>query len=102
MIPTTQTAWQAIEMTTCPNINKGSAPSNGARSGVKLRHGCVAAFLIGFSLLVVEQRSVAQLFPPQGDDTTSSMGVFQITVDPAFRPLVEASGALVAYTGLGR
>ena len=38
-------------------------------------------------------------FPPRGDDTTYSMGVFQITVDPAFRPLVDAAGALVAYNG---
>ena len=45
------------------------------------------------------QRSAGQVFPPQGDDTTPSMGVFQITIDPAFVPLVAASGALVAYTG---
>jgi len=30
---------------------------------------------------------MAQIFPGQDDDTNSSMGVFRITVDPAFRPL---------------
>jgi hypothetical protein len=45
------------------------------------------------------QRSAAQIFPGQGDDTTGSMGVFRITVDPAFRPLMNPVGALVAYTG---
>jgi len=41
----------------------------------------------------------AQTFPPQGDDTTPSMGVFRVTVDPAFRPLVDQVGALVPYAG---
>jgi hypothetical protein len=92
-------ARQAIHTEACIHITKGPAPSNGARFRVKLRHEWVAALLIGCSALVVEQRSGAQVFPAQGDDTTPSMGVFQITVDPAFRPLVEAAGALVAYTG---
>lgn len=42
---------------------------------------------------------VAQIFPAQGDDTTGSMGVFRVTVSPAFYSLVGASGALVAYPG---
>src|SRR5689334_3070271 len=41
----------------------------------------------------------AQTFPPQGDDTTTSMGVFRITVAPAFRPLMGPAGALVSYAG---
>jgi hypothetical protein len=45
------------------------------------------------------QRCAAQIFPGQGDDTTGSMGVFRITVDPAFRPLMNPAGALVSYTG---
>jgi hypothetical protein len=49
--------------------------------------------------LLVAQRGAAQVFPGQGDDTTPSMGVFQITVDPAFYPLVQPAGALVAYPG---
>jgi hypothetical protein len=95
----TQTGRQALHANACTNITKRSALSNGARFEVKPRSGCVAALLIGFSVLLLEQRSAGQVFPAQGDDTTSSMGVFQITVDPSFRPLVAASGALVAYTG---
>ena len=90
---------QALHANACTNITKRSVLSNGARFEVKPRSGCVAALLIGFSVLVVASRSAGQVFPAQGDDTTSSMGVFQITVDPSFRPLVAASGALVAYTG---
>src|SRR5437899_10150911 len=43
--------------------------------------------------------AAAQTFPPQGDDSTPSMGVFRITVDPFFRPLMGPFGALVPYTG---
>ena len=56
----------------------------------------LAMLLLG---LATAQRAGAQIFPPQGDDTTTSMGVFRITVDPAFYPLVSAAGALVAYPG---
>jgi hypothetical protein len=99
MINITQTYRQAIHTKACTNTTRRSAAFNGARFGVNLRPGCVAALLISFSVLVVAQRSAGQVFPAQGDDTTSSMGVFQITVDPSFRPLVAASGALAAYTG---
>src|ERR1017187_4666552 len=64
-----------------------------------LRQMIAAVLFWGACALVATQRSQAQVFPPLGDDTTSSMGVFQITVDPAFRPLVDVSGALVAYAG---
>jgi hypothetical protein len=55
--------------------------------------------LLFAALLGSGERSAAQTFPGQGDDTTGSMGVFRITVDPAFRPLMNPLGALVAYTG---
>jgi hypothetical protein len=55
--------------------------------------------LAGAMLLGGRERGAAQPFPGQGDDTTTSMGVFQITVDPAFYPLMNPSGALVAYPG---
>lgn len=60
----------------------------------------VTVILTGsLGVLLLAQRGTAQIFPAQGDDTTSSMGVFRITVDPAFVPLVGAAGALVAYPG---
>jgi hypothetical protein len=55
--------------------------------------------LAGAMLLGSRERGAAQPFPAQGDDTTPSMGVFQIVVDPAFYPLMLPSGALVAYPG---
>ena len=58
-----------------------------------------AALCLSLCALTAAQRSQAQVFPAQGDDTTSSMGVFRITVDPAFYPLVSAVGALAAYPG---
>ena len=63
------------------------------------RRAAVAAsalFLLG---MLATQPGRAQIFPAQGDDSTFSMGVFRITVDPAFRPLMDPAGALVAYTG---
>jgi hypothetical protein len=44
----------------------------------------------------------AQVFPPQGDDSTDSMGLFRIVVDPLFRPLLSPTGpptSFVGYTG---
>jgi hypothetical protein len=73
--------------------------TNGTGFGFSRRRALAVALAIGCWSFVAGQRSGAQVFPPQGDDTTSSMGVFQITVDPSFRPLVDVSGALVAYTG---
>jgi hypothetical protein len=55
--------------------------------------------LAGALLLGFYERSAAQPFPAIGHDTTPSMGVFQITVDPAFYPLVNPAGALAAYPG---
>ncbi len=81
----------------CRRIVNQTAISNGNLRN--RRHVIPAALFLSVCALVVTQRSQAQVFPPQGDDTTGSMGVFQITVDPSFRPLVAAAGALVAYTG---
>ena len=50
-------------------------------------------------VLAAGQRGRAQVFPAQGDDTTGSMGVFRVTVSPAFRSLMNPAGALVSYTG---
>jgi hypothetical protein len=66
--------------------------------GQACRIGVIALAMLLPGLTTV-QRAGAQVFPPQGDDTTTSMGVFRITVDPAFYPLVSAAGALVAYPG---
>ena len=63
------------------------------------RRTVLVALCLSFCVLVAGQRSQAQIFPPQGDDTTGSMGVFRITVSPAFYSLVGASGALAAYPG---
>src|SRR5690349_15406549 len=54
---------------------------------------------VGAALLSPVQRSFGQVFPPQGDDSTPSMGVFRITVDPAFRPMMGPVGALLPYAG---
>ena len=62
------------------------------------RTGTAAVALLLLCLLAARPVG-AQVFPPQGDDSTFSMGVFRITVDPAFYPLVKASGALFAYPG---
>src|SRR5438876_908029 len=57
------------------------------------------ALLALWAVLFGVERGAAQTFPAQGDDSTPSMGVFRVTVDPAFRPLMGPSGALVAYAG---
>src|ERR1035438_5856863 len=41
----------------------------------------------------------AQVFPPQNDDTTPSMGVFRIIVDPLFRPLLAPTGPPTSFVG---
>src|ERR1019366_1699432 len=81
---------------------ENSSPVVNSTAKHKLRnlwHAVPAAFCLSICVLVSVQRSPAQTFPAQGDDTTSSMGVFRITVDPAFRPLVGPVGALLAYAG---
>ena len=95
----TYAGWRALHRNACANETTHTASSNGVRFEVNLRQGWVTALLIGFAALGVAQRGAAQVFPGQNDDTTSSMGVFQITVDPAFRPLVAAVGAFAAYPG---
>jgi len=51
------------------------------------------------TLLGGSERSAAAIFPGQGDDSTPSMGVFRITVDPAFRLLMQTNGGFLAYAG---
>jgi hypothetical protein len=50
---------------------------------------CASAIVLCLGLCAMPAaQSLAQVFPPQGDDTTPSMGVFRIIVDPLFRPLL--------------
>jgi len=42
--------------------------------------------------MLVPQRLGASSFPAQGDDTTSSVGVFRVMVEPGFRALLAPSG----------
>src|SRR5207247_9374402 len=44
-------------------------------------------------------RSAAQTFPPRGDDTTSSMGVFRLIVVPPFTNLFAPAVGLNGYPG---
>ena len=57
------------------------------------------SLVAGLLMSLPVQRVAAQIFPAQGDDTTSSMGVFRVTINPAFYSLVAPAGALVAYPG---
>ncbi len=61
----------------------------------------MSALLMGAVLLGPGggQRGAALDFPGQGDDTTFSMGVFRIVVDPIFRTLLEPAGPDVTYPG---
>jgi hypothetical protein len=75
-----------------------------ARAGARqMRFGSFLSLLVAGAVLLGldwgAQRCAAQVFPAQGDDTTSSMGVFRVTVAPAFRPLVDGSGGWLVYTG---
>jgi len=81
----------------CNQVTNQTATFRGYRRG--RRHIIPAALVFSLCALVATLRSQAQLFPPAGQDTTPSMGVFQITVDPAFYPLVNPSGPLLAYPG---
>ena len=60
----------------------------------KLRQARLSGLFLGLCVLLVAQRSPAPVltFPLQGDDTTPSMGVFRIVVDPLFRPLLSPTG----------
>src|SRR5579862_3956520 len=78
-----------------PNNCQSSSSNAGS-----FRRGFSTMLLAGVLLLGGRERGAAQPFPSApGHDTTTSMGVFQIAVDPAFYPLMNPSGALVAYTG---
>jgi len=64
-----------------------------------LRHAGAAALALLFFSPVAKQPAGAQIFPPQGDDTTPSMGVFRIVVDPLFRPLLAPTGPPTSFAG---
>lgn len=51
------------------------------------------------SLLVTAPRAAADIFPPQGDDSTPSMGLFRLVVAPAFQPLMGPTVASNGYPG---
>ncbi len=65
--------------------------------GVRNSHRAVAAFVILFFALAL--RLTAQVFPPQNDDMTPSMGVFRLIVDPLFRPLLGPTGPPTSFPG---
>jgi len=58
-----------------------------------------ATFAAMFSFGSGVPRVTAALFPPQGDDVMTSLGVFKVLVAPAYRSLLAPSGALVGYPG---
>src|SRR5213592_275628 len=55
------------------------------------------AALLYFGPTVLPGR--AALFPPRGDDTMSSMGVFKLVVDPPFRSLLAPDVGFNGYPG---
>src|SRR5438477_4669382 len=60
--------------------------------------------MIGAGLMLLgvaggEERVSAQIFPPRGDDTTPSMGVFRVIVVPAFTNLFAPAVGLNGYPG---
>src|SRR5882757_1727850 len=58
-----------------------------------------AVVLILCGLCGTTPHTTAQIFPPQGDDITPSMGLFRIIVDPHFRPLMGPTGAPDFFSG---
>jgi hypothetical protein len=54
---------------------------------------------VGILAVLIVQSGQAQVFPPQGDDVTPSMGVFRIIVDPLFRPLLGPTGPPTSFAG---
>ena len=71
----------------------------GLRLGCHFRHAVAAAWLFCLLVVLSAQRGGAQIFPPQGDDVTPSMGVFRIIVDPLFRPLLGPTGPPTSFPG---
>jgi len=59
----------------------------------------VTVVLLLCGLCAITPQSTAQIFPPQGDDITPSMGLFRIIVDPHFRVLMDPTGAPDFFSG---
>src|SRR5438445_8905224 len=68
------------------------------RSLIRTFRGASAALLL-CGWFGITQPSEAQIFPPQGDDVTPSMGLFRIIVDPHFRPLMDPTGPPTSFGG---
>jgi hypothetical protein len=70
-----------------------------APAGVRrfLRAGCLGCVLL--TLGPAMPRAWGANFPPQGDDTTPSMGLFRLVVEPSFRILLDPSGPPTSYLG---
>src|SRR5271163_712301 len=64
-----------------------------------LRRVFAAAFGLLLLMTMAAPQAWAQVFPPQGDDVTPSMGVFRIMVDPLFRPLLGPTGPPTSFPG---
>jgi hypothetical protein len=69
------------------------------RSDCNLRRAVATAMALCLLGILGAQRGGAQVFPPQGDDVTPSMGVFRIVVDPLFRPLLGPTGPPTSFPG---
>ncbi len=65
----------------------------------KLRRISAPVLVVCLLALLAPQRGWAQAFPPQNDDTTNSMGVVLIVVDPLFRPLLGPTGPPTSFSG---
>jgi len=57
------------------------------------------AMAVLLALSVASPRALAQIFPPRGDDSMFSMGVFKVVVNPPYRSLLAPSGPLFGYPG---
>ena len=68
---------------------------------MKIHSGSIISTLLvlGAVLLGSGERSAAQIFPAQGDDTTFSIGIFRLMVAPAFRPLLAPGVGTNGYPG---
>ena len=84
-----------MKTTICPVL----VEQHGVRFSRSARRTAAAALVLPLLLILGAPRGGAQTFPPQGDDTTPSMGVFRIVVDPLFRPLLGPTGPPTSFAG---
>lgn len=64
-----------------------------------LARTALVAGALALALLSTSTRLEAGLYPPRGDDTMSSMGVFKLVVSPPFRSLLAPDVGLNGYPG---